>query len=54
MGKIFKQLSKTLENQIYKHQKVQLDISFIKQCKKENIVPMLQRLTFLQDMVLIS
>ena len=35
---IFKS-SKTLENQISKHRKIQLDISFIKQCKKENIIP---------------
>ena len=35
---IFKS-SKTLENQISKHRKIQLDVSFIKQCKKENIIP---------------
>ena len=36
---IIYQLSKTRENQISKHRKIQLDISFIKQCKKENIIP---------------
>ena len=30
-------LSKTLENQISKHRKIQLETSFIEQCKKENI-----------------
>ena len=34
-GQDIYKLSKTLENQISKH----LDISFIKQCKKENIIP---------------
>ena len=38
-GQDIYKLSKTLENQISKHRKIQLDISFIKQCKKENIIP---------------
>ena len=32
-------LSKTIENQIFKHWKIQLDISFMKQCKKEHTIP---------------
>ena len=32
-------LAKILEDKITKHRKVKLDIIFIKQCKKENIIP---------------
>ena len=32
-------LSKTIENQFSKHWKIQLDISFMKQCKKEHTIP---------------
>ena len=38
-GQDIYKLSKTLENQIYKHWYIQLDISLIKQCHKENIIP---------------
>ena len=38
-GQDIYKLPKTLENQISKHRKIQLDINFIKQCKNENIIP---------------
>ena len=38
-GKDIYKLSKTFENRTSKHWKIKLDISFIKQCKKENITP---------------
>ena len=37
-------LTKTLEDKITKHRKVKLDIIFIKQCKKENIIPIFAKI----------
>ena len=37
-GQDIYKLAKTLEDKIIKHRKVKLDIIFIKQCKKENII----------------
>ena len=47
-GQDIYKLSNTLENQISEYWKRQLDIIFIKQCKKENIIP-----TFVKDNVAI-
>ena len=47
-------MTKTLENEISKHWKIQLDISFVSQCKKVNIIPIFAKVNAVMEVLLMQ